>query len=105
MLAMRTGPVLVTGYDHYLNDDKSAPMRRKDGTTVEFVTFVVDGEERPRSITLDSQVNGSRAAENTRAELIVESRQSEDARMGKSGRPYIARSIKFRVVGFEPVGK
>jgi hypothetical protein len=100
MLAMRTGAVTVTAYDHYQNDDKTGPMRRRDGSPVEFVTFLVDGEERSRQLTLDASVNGSRVEPGTKTELILESRQDEQARVGQSGRPYIARTVKFRVVGF-----
>ena len=103
MLAMRTAPVTVTGYDHYQNDDKTGPMTRKDGSPVEFVTFLVDGEERSRSLTLDAGVNGSRVDAGTKTELILESRQDEQARIGQSGRPFIARTVKFRVAGFSPV--
>lgn len=104
MLAMRTGPVMVTGYDTYKQDDRVTPMVRRDGSPVEFVRFMVDGEDQAREITLDGSVNGSRVPEGTRAELLIESTQKQDARISqRTGRPYIATQTKFRVTGFATV--
>ena len=100
-LAMRTGPVLVIDYGQYTNDEKQ-PMTRRDGSAVEFVNFMVDGEAEARRITLDGSVNGSRVDPGVRAELLLESVQGQEARIGRSGRPYVARPIKFRVTGFAP---
>lgn len=103
MLAMRTGPVTVDSYDTYKKEDRTTPMTYGDGQPVEKVSFMVEGEARLRDLTLDKSVNGNRAKEGSKVELVLTSEPDERAEVGRSGRAYIKRTVKYRVVGFEPV--
>jgi hypothetical protein len=101
MLQLRTGAVTVRGYRQYTDDD-DRPMTRRDGSPVECVAFMVDGEDAPREFALDRSINGDRPAEGTVTDLLLESIVRVEARNGRSGRPYVHRAVKYRVTGFVP---
>lgn len=85
-----TDNVTVLGYGQW-NDEKPEYG--------EYVAFK-DEAGHSRRWSLDKAVNGSRAAEGEVVTLRAFVRQRAEAKIGKSGEPYIQRRDQFKVTDF-----
>lgn len=98
-MLIKTSPVKVTGYREGQKDGK--PMTRRDGSPVEFVQYIAEGEDRPRERVLDKSVNGSRPEAGAVVVLVLDSVMEA---WSPAGTDRIYHREKMRVVDFAKAG-
>jgi hypothetical protein len=98
-------PTRVLQYDVYGNGNDGRPIAYGDGTMVEYVDLLVEGEEASRRIKLDRSINGDRPPIGSTVEWDVELlRKGEVAHRG-DGSAYAVQRDKWTLKSFKVVGK
>lgn len=100
-------PVILVAVGHY-NDrnNRDQPMRRADGTIVEYLEVIGVGAPHGTPVTqipCGPDVETTRLRPGATAKISLHVRTEHKAMMGRNNTPYTATQTKLRVVGVEVV--
>lgn len=105
MILNTSAPVVVVGRGSYPDSrDRSQPMRRTSGSTVDYVEVIANGAPLGTPVTsipVAEGVDVLRVQPGSLADLGIELRTEHVGRIGKSGSAYTAAAVKQRVVSIE----